>query len=310
MTTVTASQAIPAGWAAGTWMIDRGAHHGGLRGPAPDEPGPRNLQRGQRADRHRPGNQYRLRSTGRGRSRHQQLGMTFVIASCRHRIYPPCQLKERLLVSRSCAGQRTAMYEATCMPQMSTSVSWEAWDEMTRSVHTMDQENMSASLIVGVPAARVFTMLADQTTHQAIDGTGWVTKAVDRAPLAEVGQIFWMHMYHPGHPDGRYMTANKVQMLDPPHAIAWLTGHDPKGDGHLEFGGWFWRYDLTPLGTSRAVIRLSYDWSAVPQRIREYLHFPPSGPEHLTNSLHRLADLVAPTSQACTPGGQVPSTQS
>jgi hypothetical protein len=39
------------------------------------------------------------------------------------------------------------------------------------------------------------------------------------------------------------------------------------------------------------------------QSIREYLQFPPFGPGHLTNSLHHLAELAAPTSRAWTPGG-------
>ena len=92
----------------------------------------------------------------------------------------------------------------------------------------MDQENVSATLTVAVPAARVFAVLADPTTHSAIDGTGWVQESADRAPLTEVGQIFRMDMYHPGHPDGDYQTVNKVQVLDPPRAIGWLTGHDPR----------------------------------------------------------------------------------
>jgi hypothetical protein len=45
---------------------------------------------------------------------------------------------------------------------------------MTRSVHTVDQENVSATLTVAVPAARVFGVLADPAAHSAIDGTGWV----------------------------------------------------------------------------------------------------------------------------------------
>jgi uncharacterized protein YndB with AHSA1/START domain len=35
----------------------------------------------------------------------------------------------------------------------------------------MDQENVSATLTVAVPAARVFAVLADPTAHSAIDGT-------------------------------------------------------------------------------------------------------------------------------------------
>src|ERR1700730_3403266 len=95
---------------------------------------------------------------------------------------------------------------------------------------TVDQENVSATLTVAVPAARVFAVLADPTTHSAIDGTGWVQESVDRAPLTEVGQIFRVDMYHPGHPNGDYQVANKVHVLDPPRAIGWLTGYDPKGD--------------------------------------------------------------------------------
>ena len=161
----------------------------------------------------------------------------------------------------------------------------------------MDQENVSATLRIAVPAAAVFAVLADPTAHASIDGTGWVQEAVDRAPLTEAGQIFRMNMYHPGHPDGHYQTASKVQVLDPPRAISWMSGTE-KADGTLEFGGWIWRYDLAPLGPSQTEVTLTYDWSAVPQYIREYLQFPPFGPEHLTNSLRHLAELAAPTSRA------------
>ena len=156
----------------------------------------------------------------------------------------------------------------------------------------MDRKSVSATLTVAAPAPRVFAVLADPATHAAIDGTGWVQEAVDRAPLTEVGQVFRMDMYHPGHPDGDYRVANQVHVLDPPRAIGWLTGTETS-DGQLEFGGWFWRYDLAPLGTSGTEVTLTYDWSAVPQSIRDYLQFPPFGPEHLTNSLHHLAELAA-----------------
>ena len=160
----------------------------------------------------------------------------------------------------------------------------------------MDQENVSASLTVAVAAARVFAVLADPATHAAIDGTGWVQEAADRVSLTEVGQVFLMDMYHPGHPNGNYQTANKVHVLDPPRAIGWLTGQE-KGDGQLEFGGWMWRYDLVPLGPSETEVTLTYDWSAVPQFIRARgIQFPPFGPEHLINSLHHLAELAASTS--------------
>jgi uncharacterized protein YndB with AHSA1/START domain len=158
----------------------------------------------------------------------------------------------------------------------------------------VDQDNVSATLTFSVPAARVFAVLADPKTHAAIDGTGWVQESADRAPLTEVGQVFRMEMYHPNHPDGNYRVANKVEVLDPPRAIGWRTGYE-KDDGELEFGGWMWRYDLAPLGPSEAEVTLTYDWSAVPPSVREYIQFPPFGPEHLTNSLHHLAGLAGPT---------------
>ncbi|MEV6156787.1 SRPBCC family protein [Nonomuraea sp. NPDC052129] len=159
----------------------------------------------------------------------------------------------------------------------------------------MDQENVSATLTVAAPAARVFAVLADPAAHAAIDGTGWVQEPADRAPLTEVGQVFRMAMYHAKHPDGDYRVANKVAVLDPPRAIGWLTGTEEE-DGRLELGGWIWRYDLTPLGPSETEVTLTYDWSAVPRFRREYIQFPPFGPEHLINSLRHLAELAAPTS--------------
>lgn len=81
---------------------------------------------------------------------------------------------------------------------------------------TLDQENVSAALTVAVPAAKVFAVLADPTSHSAIDGTGWVQETVDQAPLTEVGQIFRVDMYHADHPNGDYQVVNKVQVLAPP----------------------------------------------------------------------------------------------
>ncbi|MHB9856023.1 polyketide cyclase [Streptomyces krungchingensis] len=161
----------------------------------------------------------------------------------------------------------------------------------------MSEEHVSATLTVAVPAASVFAVLADPTTHSAIDGTGWVQESAERTSLTEVGQIFRMDMYHADHPDGDYQVANKVQVFDPPRAIGWLTGVE-KDDGRLEFGGWMWRYDLAPLGPSATEVTLTYDWSAVPQSIREYLRFPPFGPDHLPGSLQHLAELAAPPCRA------------
>jgi uncharacterized protein YndB with AHSA1/START domain len=161
----------------------------------------------------------------------------------------------------------------------------------------VNPETVSATLTISIPVTRVFAVLADPTTHAAIDGTGWVRQAPDRAPLTEAGQLFRMDMHHGDHPDGDYQVVNKVQVFEPPRAIGWLTGYD-KGDGRLEFGGWIWRYDLRPLGPSETEVTHTYDWSAVPRFVRERgIRFPPFAPGHLAGSLRHLAELTASKSR-------------
>ena len=121
---------------------------------------------------------------------------------------------------------------------------------------------------------------------------GLAPLAITLFMVTAAGQVFRMHMYHPNHPDGNYVTANEVLVFDPPHAISWRTGYDAD-DGTLRFGGWFWRYDLTPAGPSSTTVTLTYDWSAVPDDIRELIGFPPFPPEHFGNSLAHLAELVS-----------------
>lgn len=154
-------------------------------------------------------------------------------------------------------------------------------------------ERVSATLTFAAPAATVFAVLADPTTHAAIDGTGWVAESVERAPLTEVGQLFRMGMYHANHPGGDYQTINKVVVFDSPRVIGWVTGAETE-NGEPSFGGWIWRYDLVPVGPSATEVTLSYDWSEVPQYIRDRgIPFPPFGPDHLANSLRHLATLAS-----------------
>jgi uncharacterized protein YndB with AHSA1/START domain len=155
----------------------------------------------------------------------------------------------------------------------------------------MTEENISATATIDAPAQVVFDVLADPTTHEAIDGTGWVRESLDGAPLTEPGQIFRIAMYHENHPNGSYEMANKVHAFDPPNAISWEPGQDTD-EGKLTFGGWIWGYELTSVGPDATEVRLTYDWSAVPQPAREHIGFPPFPREHLDNSLKHLAEIA------------------
>ena len=150
---------------------------------------------------------------------------------------------------------------------------------------------MSAVTTISAPAQTVFNVLADPTTHEAIDGTGWVRQSLDGKPLTEAGQVFRMGMYHDNHPDKHYEMANRVEVFDPPHAVAWQPGQGPD-DANLDFGGWIWRYDLKPVGADQTEVTLTYDWSRVPPQTREHIGFPPFDRQHLDNSLKHLAELA------------------
>jgi uncharacterized protein YndB with AHSA1/START domain len=153
------------------------------------------------------------------------------------------------------------------------------------------EETMNVVTTINAPAQTVFDVLADPSTHAAIDGTGWVRESRDGKHLTEAGQVFRMAMYHPNHPDKDYEMANRIEIFDPPRAIAWQPGQGPD-DANLEFGGWVWRYDLKPVGPAQTEVTLTYDWSRVPLHTREHIGFPPFDAQHLQNSLKHLADLT------------------
>jgi len=168
----------------------------------------------------------------------------------------------------------------------------------------MTDETISATTIINAPAEAIFAVLADPAKHAAIDGTGWVREPLDGQPLTAAGQVFRMAMYNDNVPGGHYRMANRVQVLDPPRAISWEPGMDT-GDGNPQIVGHIWRYDLAPAGPSGTKVTLSYDWSAVPDSLRQRLPFPfpPFAADHLSNSLAHLAELVTglPASRPASP---------
>jgi uncharacterized protein YndB with AHSA1/START domain len=152
-------------------------------------------------------------------------------------------------------------------------------------------DTVSASTTIKAPAEAIFAVLADPATHAAIDGTGWVREPLDGEPLTARGQIFCMAMFHANVPGQHYEMSNRIKDFDPPHTISWEPGRDT-GDGNPRFGGWIWRYDLAPAGQDETTVTLSYNWSAVPEPLRQQIPFPPFPPSHLENSLAHLAELA------------------
>ena len=98
-------------------------------------------------------------------------------------------------------------------------------------------------------------------------------------------------MYHDNHPDKDYEMANRVEVFDPPRAIAWQPGQ-----GTRRRLARIRRVDLAlrPRAGRRRPdeVTLTYDWSAVPPQAREIFQFPPFDKQHLDNSLKHLAELA------------------
>src|ERR1700721_3492265 len=135
----------------------------------------------------------------------------------------------------------------------------------------MTNDTITATITIPAAAEAVFGVLADPTTHAAIDGTGWVRESLDGKSLTGDGQIFRIAMYHDNPPAKTYEMANKVVVFDPPPAIAWEPGQDAAGDGTLSFGGWIWRYDIDDAGSSPSHVTLTYDWAPVPPDLLDNL---------------------------------------
>ncbi|WP_349270026.1 activator of HSP90 ATPase [Mycolicibacterium parafortuitum] len=153
-------------------------------------------------------------------------------------------------------------------------------------------ETMTVEATVDARVTATFALLADPANHAAIDGTGWVREALDPEPLAGVGQMFRVAMYHDNHPDGHYEMANKVIAFEQDRVLGWEPGQAGP-DGVVGYGGWTWRYDLEPIGATQTRVTLTYDWSGVPAELREHIEFPPFPVTHLENSLDNLAKLAA-----------------
>jgi uncharacterized protein YndB with AHSA1/START domain len=156
----------------------------------------------------------------------------------------------------------------------------------------LTDENLTATRRIDASPGTVFALLADLSSHAAIDGTGWVRGPLqDGAKITAEGEVFDMAMYHPQHPDGDYEIANRVVAFEPPTAIEWEPGFYLE-DGQRDSGRWTWRYDLAEVD-GQTDVTLTYDWSNATAEARERFQFPPFPVEKLTESLDNLAKLAS-----------------
>ena len=95
----------------------------------------------------------------------------------------------------------------------------------------MTEERITATATVNAPVETVFDVLADPSTHQAIDGTGWVREPLDGEPLTGPGRSSGWACTTTTIPRSttRWPTGSRCSTR--PRAIAWLPGQGPDDAG-------------------------------------------------------------------------------
>ncbi|MDT7756974.1 MAG: hypothetical protein QOH27_2872 [Mycobacterium sp.] len=142
---------------------------------------------------------------------------------------------------------------------------------------------------IAATPAEIFAVLADPTRHKDTEPGDWVRDAVDPDPITRAGQMFAMNMYLE-QIGGDYVMHNLVTDFEPNRTIAWLPGQLDESGQH-EPGGWTWRYDLAPSGSSTDV-RLTYDWSGTVQAFRDTIGVPVFDADFIEASLATLDRTV------------------
>ena len=145
---------------------------------------------------------------------------------------------------------------------------------------------VSVERVIPAPAERIFSVIADPSRHQEIDGSGTVRDAKD-APSGKLalGSEFGMHM-KVGIP---YSMVSTVVEYEEHRRIAWQT----RGPGLLGslVGGRIWRYELEPADDG-TLVRESWDISH--ERVKAVVR-PMAGKtrDAMTKTLERLEAVVA-----------------
>ncbi|AXK46732.1 SRPBCC family protein [Brachybacterium saurashtrense] len=162
---------------------------------------------------------------------------------------------------------------------------------MSAQPATTSEARYVASRTVAAAPGAVYALLTDPAQHHRTEPTDWVRGPLEAepAPLTQVGQVFGIEMFHE-NAGGRYDMHNEVIALEPERTVAWRPGqYGP--DGELGSAGWTWRYDLAAEGEGTRVT-LTYDWSKVPEFLREQFSLPPFPPSFLDESLAALEEAV------------------
>jgi Polyketide cyclase / dehydrase and lipid transport len=153
----------------------------------------------------------------------------------------------------------------------------------------MTDERYVVTRSIDADPTAIFAILADPSRHKDTEPSDWVRDAVDADPITAKGQMFAMNMYL-DNAGGDYTTYNLVTEFEPNRTIAWKTGSLDESGQHNP-GGWFWRYDLTPMG-AKTDVTLTYDWTDTSEQFRKQVEMPMFGEDFIEESLAALERSV------------------
>ncbi|MBY8859413.1 SRPBCC family protein [Nocardia sp. CA2R105] len=149
-------------------------------------------------------------------------------------------------------------------------------------------EQFRVQRAVAAPAAEIFAILSDPQGHVAIDSSGMLMAASGEVVTA-TGDTFVVHMDREAlndYPLGLYDVTVEIVRFEPDREIAW-TIHGQRRWEHI------YGYELEPIEAGTLVTSY-YDWSAVPQELKDRAGFPIIPESALRATLGILARTVAP----------------
>lgn len=149
-------------------------------------------------------------------------------------------------------------------------------------------EQFRVQRAIAAPAAEIFAILSDPQGHVAIDSAGMLMAATGEV-VTGVDDTFVVHMDREAlndHPLGLYDVTVRIVRFEPNREIAW-TIHGGRQWEHI------YGYELDPIAEGTLVTSY-YDWSAVPQELKDRAGFPIIPESALRATLGILARTVAP----------------
>jgi hypothetical protein len=153
----------------------------------------------------------------------------------------------------------------------------------------MTDERFEVERDIAADPSTIFRLLSDPAGHVAIDSSGMLMEATGQ-PVSAVGDTFVVHMDRQAlndRPMGPYNVTVTMVAFVPDREIAWtVAGETRPSVGHV------YGYRLEPVEGGTRVTSY-YDWSAIPEAVKETGIFPILSEARLRATLGVLARTVA-----------------